>query len=151
MSIQQTIRGQIKDAMIKKESVRLNVLRSLVTAFTNELVSKIRKPTDELSDDEALAVIRRAVKQHKDSIEQFKSGGRTDLVAAEEEELVILEAFLPKLMDKEEIMKIAIAKKAELGITDKSKIGQFIGSLMKDLKGQADGNDVKSVVESLFN
>lgn len=150
MSLQQDIKNQIKDAMLKKEAVRLTVLRGLVSAFTNELVSKMRKPTDELSDDETIAVIRRAVKQHKDSIDQFKNGGREDLVHDEEAELHILESFLPKMMDIEEIKKVAVAKKAELKMDDKAKIGQFIGIIMKELKGKADGNDVKSVVESLF-
>ena len=150
MSLQTTIKGQIKEAMLAKDQVRLLVVRSLVAAFTNELVAKGKKPTEELSDEDALAVIKRAVKQRKDSIEQFTSGGRSDLADSEKTELVILEKYLPQTMSRDEIKKIAEAKKIELGITDKAKLGQFVGMLMKELKGKADGGDVKAVAESLF-
>jgi uncharacterized protein YqeY len=151
MSLHKDIHSKIKDAMIAKDTVRLTVLRGLVTAFTNELVAKGKKPQDELTDEEALAVIKRGVKQRKDSIDQFTKGNRLDLVASEEAELKILDTFLPKMMSKEDIKKIAEAKKAELGVTDKAGMGKFMGALMKEFKGQADGTDVKEVVESLFN
>lgn len=151
MSIQQNMRDGIKAAMIAKDSVKLTVLRGLVTSFTNESVAKGRTPQDELPDEDAIAVIKRAVKQRKDSIDQFTKGGRLDLVENEAAELKILETFLPQTMSKEDIKKIAEAKKTELNVTDKAGMGKFMGALMKELKGQADGNDVKEVVESLFN
>lgn len=151
MSIQQDMRNGIKGAMIAHDALKLTVLRGLVTSFTNELVAKGKKPQDELADDEAIAVIKRAVKQRKDSVDQFTKGGRMDLVENENAELKILETFLPQSMSKEEIKKIAIAKKNELGVTDKAGMGKFMGALMKEFKGKADGNDVKEVVESLFN
>ena len=150
MTLHQSIKGGIKEAMLKKDSVRLGVLRGLTAAFTNELVAKSRMPSDELTDEEALAVIKRAVKQRKDSIDQFMKGGREDLAKDEKAELVVLETFLPATMSKDEIRKVAEAKKAELGIADASKLGQFIGTVMKELKGKAAGADVKEVVESLF-
>lgn len=137
--------------MLAKEVLRLSVVRSLVAAFTNELVATNRKPQEELSDEQVLGVIRRAVKQRKDSIEQFTVGGRTDLADTESAELLILEKYLPQTMSRDEIRKIALAKKNELGITDKSKLGQFIGSLMKELKAKADGADVKAVAEELLS
>ena len=150
MSIQQTMRDGIKSAMIAKDAVRLTVLRGLITAFTNESVAKGKTPQDELTDEEATAVIKRAVKQRKDSIEQFTKGGRLDLVETENTELKVLEAFLPQMMSKDEIRKIAEAKKIELNVTDKAGMGKFMGALMKEFKGMADGDDVKQVVESLF-
>ena len=149
--LQQKIRDQIKEAMLAKEAVRLSVLRGLLASFTNDLVAKKRKPTDELSDDEVLDIIRRSVKQRKDSIDQFTKGGRADLAEAEQSELAILETYLPTLMTKDEIRTIVEVKKAEMTITDKSKMGQFMGVVMRDLKGKADGNDVKEVIESMFN
>lgn len=151
MSIQQNMRDGIKAAMIAKDSVRLTVLRGLITSFTNESVAKGKTPQDELSDADAQAVIKRAVKQRKDSIDQFTKGNRLDLVTNEEAELKILETFLPQTMSKEEIKKIALAKKNELGVTDKAGMGKFMGVVMKELKGKADGNDVKEVIESIFN
>jgi uncharacterized protein YqeY len=151
MSIQQEMRDGIKAAMIAKDTVRLTVLRGLISAFTNESVAKGKTPQDELADDDAVAVIKRAVKQRKDSVDQFTKGNRMDLVENENAELKILETFLPKMMSKEDIKKIAEAKKAELNVTDKAGMGKFMGALMKEFAGKADGNDVKEVVESLFN
>ena len=86
------IKEEVKIALLSKDTVRLSVLRGLLAAFTNELVATKRKPQEELSDEEIIAVIRRAVKQRKDSIEQFRKGGREELAKAEEDELKILEA-----------------------------------------------------------
>ncbi|OGZ07262.1 MAG: hypothetical protein A3D65_01880 [Candidatus Lloydbacteria bacterium RIFCSPHIGHO2_02_FULL_50_13] len=150
MTIQQTVREQMKDALRKKEALRLEVLRGMLAAFTNELVAKRRPPQEEIGDDDALVVLKRLVKQRKDSAEQFTAGGRPELAEKEKKELLIIEEFLPKAMPREEIKKIALAKKAELGITDKSGMGKFIGAVLKECKGAADGGDVKAVVEELL-
>ena len=132
------------------EEVKLLVLRGLLTMCTNELVAKGKKPTDELAEDDLMALVRRAAKQRRDSIEQFEKGGRADLAEKEKAELVILEAMLPVQMARDEVEKLAKAKVAQLGITDASKKNQLMGALMKDLKGLADGTVVKEVVDSLF-
>lgn len=150
MLIQNQIKEQLKESMKAHDSVRTIVLKGLLSAFTNELVTQKRKPSEELSDEDCLNVIKRAVKQRKDSVEQFKKGGREDLVANETAELEVLSSYLPETMSKEEIERIAIAKKEELGIDDKAKMGMLIGALMRDLKDKADGGDVKEVVEKLF-
>jgi uncharacterized protein len=150
MTLQETIKGSLKEAMMAKDSVKMTVIRGLMSGFTNELVALGRTPQDALTDDEVLAVIRRGVKQRKDAIEQFVAGGREDLADSEKAELALLEVYLPAMMPREEIQKIAEAKKAELGIDDKSKSGMLMSTLMKELKGKADGADVKAVVEGLF-
>lgn len=150
MSLQNDLKAQLKEAMMAKDTVKLTVIRGLMSAMTNELVATSRTPQSELADDEVLALIRRGVKQRKDSIEQFNAGGRPELAESEQAELAILETWLPQMMSKDEIRPLAEAKKAELGIDDKSKLGMLTGALMKDLKGKADGSDVKEVVESLF-
>jgi len=148
--LHEQIKNKIKEAMLAKNLVLLETLRSMVSAFTNELVAKNRKPNEFLSDEEVLSVITRLSKQRKDSIEQYKKGNRQDLVDEEEAQLVILETYLPKLMEKSEIEKIAKNKKEELGIEDATKKGMLMQALMKDLKGKADGGVVKEVVDSLF-
>lgn len=150
MSLHIQIKDEIKKAMLAKDTVRLNALRNLSAAFTNELVAKMRKPNEELGDEDAITVIRRMAKQRKDSIEQFEKAGRNDLVAEEKSELAILETYLPQMMSRDSIKPLAEAKKAELGITDKSGVGKLIGALSKELKGKADGADIKAVVDSLF-
>ena len=151
MGIQKDIAGQIKEAMKAKEIVRLSVIRGLTAAFVNELIAKGRKPDGELTDEEALAIIKRGVKQRKDSIEQFTKGGRKDLTDAEATELKILEVYLPAQMGRDEIQKIVTAKKSELGVSDKKDAGKLMSAVMKELKGKADGNDVKAVVDALFS
>lgn len=148
--LHEQIKNGIKEAMVAKDAILLKVLRAMSAAFTNELVAKGKKPQDVLSDEEALTVVARLAKQRKDSIEQFKKGNRQDLVKEEEAELAVLEKFLPKMMDKGEIEKIARAKKEELGVSDVAKKGMLMSALMKELKGKADGGVVKEVVDSLF-
>lgn len=149
MSLQTQIKDSLKEAMKNKDMVRLGVIRGLSTAFMNELVSTNRTPQDELSDDEVITVITREAKRRKDSINQYVEGGRPELADDEKAELAILQEYLPTLMSQDEIRPLAEAKIAEMG-ADKSKAGQITGALMKDLKGKADGNDVKAVVDSLL-
>jgi len=148
--LHEQIKNNIKESMKARDLVTLEVMRGLATAFTNELVASGRTPQDLLTDEQAIAVITRLAKQRKDSIEQFTKGGRMDLVAEESAQLAVLEKYLPKLMDKSEVEKIARAKKDELGIADVTKKGMLMSALMKDLKGKADGMVVKEVVDSLF-
>jgi len=150
MAIHETLKKSIPDALRARDTVRLRTLRSLVTAMTNEVVAKKRKPDEYLNDDEAIVVIKRSVNQHKDSIQQFEKAGRNDLVEPEKAELVILESYLPEQMSREEIMTVAKTKMSELNISLKADAGKFIGALMKELGGKADGGDVKAVVDSLL-
>ncbi len=148
--LHEEIKNNIKEAMKARDTVTLEVMRGLSAAFTNELVSTGHTPQDMLGDEQALAVITRLSKQRKDSIEQYTRGGRMDLVAEESAQLAILEKYLPELMDKSEVEVIVKAKMSELGLTDPTKKGMLMSAIMKDLKGKADGNVVKEVVDSLF-
>lgn len=148
--LQEQIQKEMQAAMKSRDELRLSVLRGMLASFTNELVAKMQKPTEKLSDEEAISVIRRLAKQRKESIEQFRAGNREDLAVKEEAELSIIKEYLPAMMERDAIKDAVLKKKDELGINDKSKIGVLIGAVMKDLKGKADGEDVKSVVELLF-
>ena len=148
--MQNNIKEKIKESMKARDEVALNVYRGISSAFTNELVAKGKTPQDTLADEDCISVIRRLGKQRKDSIEQFEKGGRPELAEVEKKELVIIETLLPQMMNKEDIKKVAIAKKTEMNVTDKAKAGILMGAVMKELKGKADGGDVKAVVESLF-
>lgn len=151
MSLYKDVREQMKEAMKARDTARLNVLRGLLAAFTDEAVSKKRKPDTELSDEEALAVIGRAVKQRKDSIEQFEKGGRIDLADMEKVELKILETYLPVQMSRDEIVSYVKQKlSGQSSALTKSEQGQFMGVIMKELKGKADGNLVKEVIDTII-
>lgn len=176
--LQEQIKNELKDAMRAKETMKVTVLRSLLSGFTNELVAKKQKPDEAISDEDALAVINRAAKQRKDSIEQFTKGNRLDLADNEKKELEIIQSYLPTMMSVEEIEPIVQAKMEALGVTDlsannaqagKSGVaktangsspgaantaalrGKLIGAVMGELKGEADGADVKAVVEKLLS
>ncbi len=151
MSLHQDIKDSLKDALKAKDQVKLRTVRSMMTAFTNELVATGKTPQDMLDDDGALSVIKRLAKQRKESITQYEAASRQDLADPEKEELAVLEGYLPQLMSQEQIRPIAEAKKTELGVTDKSKMGILIGAVMKETAGKADGGDVKAVVESLLS
>jgi uncharacterized protein YqeY len=149
MSLQEKLKEEMKSALRGRETVRLSVLRGILSAFTNELVAKKRKPDEEIEDELALEVISRQAKQRKDSIEQFRKGGRVDLAEEEEAELKIIEEYLPKQMSEEEVKKIALKKKEEMG--DKVEMGKLMGALMQELKGKADGGVVKKVVDEILS
>lgn len=150
MTLHEQLKDSLKESLKAKDEVKLRTVRGLLTAFTNELVATGKTPHDMLEDDAAMAVIKRAAKQRKDSIEQFEAAGRQDLADHEKEELVVLETYLPQMMSQDEIRPIVEAKKAELGIGDKSKMGILMGAVMKECAGKADGGDVKAVVESVL-
>ncbi|ETB63879.1 TPA: glutamyl-tRNA amidotransferase [Candidatus Nomurabacteria bacterium] len=150
MTLHENIKNGIKESMKAGDKVRLEVMRGLSTAFMNELVATGRTPQDTLTDEQSIIVITRLAKQRKDSIEQFTKGGRMDLVEEESKQLAILNEYLPKLMEKEEVEEFVKNKIREVSIIDPTKKGMFMATLMKDLKGKADGAMVKSVVDELY-
>lgn len=146
--MQEKIKAEIKAAMLARDTVRLGALRMLSAAFTNELVTQGRPPTDPLSDEDCMKVIKRLAKQRKDSIDQFIAGGRPELAEDEKAELAVLEGFLPAQMSEEEIEAKVQARLAESPI-DASKKGIFVGQMMKELGANADGATVKAVIDRL--
>ena len=150
MDLHTQIKDELKTAMKAHDAVKLRTVRSMLTAFTNELVATGSTPQGLLDDAGVLGVIKRLAKQRKESIVQFEAGGRPELAVPEKEELVVLESYLPQMMSRDEIRPIVEAKIAQMGAVDKSKLGMLIGSMMKELNGKADGADVKAVVEELL-
>jgi len=142
--IEQKIMDDYKDAMKSRDAVRSTVLSSLRAQFKYDALAKKK---DALDDGECLAVIKRIIKQHLDSIDQFTKGNRMDLAEKEQLELVILKAYLPEEMPAEEIKKIieeAVAATGALGMKD-------MGKVMKEVKAKtgdrADGKLVSDLVK----
>lgn len=144
------IRTEMTAAMKARDSLRVDTLRGALAAFTNELVAKGQKPTEELADADAVTVLKRLAKQRKEAADVYTKGGRTELAEKELSELKIIESYLPQMASREDIEKVARAKKEELGVTDASGAGKLTGAVMKEFAGTADGNAVKEVVASLF-
>ena len=152
MTLHQTIKEQIKDALRAKDTIRLDTLRGLNALALNEMIASASKE-EFLADDKVLALIKRSAKQRKDSIEQFTKGGREDLVSKEEAELKILQSFLPTMMTLAEvkvIVKTRIESLKTEGTFDPKATGKIVGMLMKEMAGKADGADVKMAVDDLL-
>src|SRR5213082_3329524 len=105
MSLQKRIDEDLKDAMRARDAARLSVLRLLKAALKNATIEKIGAD-GELNDDDAIAVIRKQVKQRQDSIESFEKGGRAELAEKERAEIAVLNGYLPQPMSADEISKV---------------------------------------------
>jgi uncharacterized protein YqeY len=148
--IAQKVRDDMKDAMRAKDQIRLDTLRGALAAFTNELVAKGKKPTEEIPDNEAVTVLKRLGKQRKEAAEVYEKGGRRELAEKELAEFKIIEAYLPQTASREDIEKVARAKMQELAVSDAAGIGKLTGAVMKEFAGNADGNDVREVLQKLL-
>jgi len=146
----QKIRADMTAAMKARDSLRLETLRGALSAFTNELVAKGKKPTEELDDKDVIAVLKRLAKQRKDSAEQFEKGGRTELAEKEKGELKIIGEYLPQMASHEEIEKAVREKMIGIDASDKAAAGKLTGAVMKELGGNADGTLVKEIITSLL-
>ena len=142
--IQQDLVRSMKD----KDESRTGTLRYLIAALKN---AKIELMVETLPDAEVEKVVQRQVKQHRDSIAQYLAGQRPELAAKEEAEVLILQEYLPAQLTETALTEIIKAKQQELNITEKSGQGRLMGEVMKAVKGQADGNQVKTIVEQLLN
>ncbi len=150
--IHQTIKDELKKAMLAKEETRVLVLRGLLAGFVSELVAQKKMPNEMIADLDATRVVMRQVKQRKDSISQFEAGGRSELAESEKKELAILETFLPKMMSEEEIRTAVSAKLKEVGgKPDNASVGKLIGIMMKEFNGKADGTVVKKVIDEILS
>lgn len=150
MSLHHDIHQQLAVSLKARDTLKTEVIRGLLTSFTNEAIQKGKGPQGELSDEEVILVIRRIIKQRQDSAEQYHKGGRPDLQKKEGEEKAILETFVPPLMSEEDIRNIVIQKKHEMKIEDKLQKGLLMGAVMKELKGKADGGDVKKFIDEIL-
>jgi hypothetical protein len=131
------------------DAFRRDTLRLVQSAVKNVAIDKHKAPA-EFSDSEIEEVLRRLVKQRKDSIEQYRAGGREDLASSEEAELKLLAAYLPQAMPEAELRALVEEALKESGITEKSKMGQAMGMVMKKVAGRASGDDVRKMVETLL-
>jgi uncharacterized protein len=144
--MQKRIEDDLKTALKAGDRVRVSTLRLLLSVIKNERIQVKR----ELTDEEVEAVIRRSVKQRKDSIEQYGKGGRQDLVAAEEAELAILESYLPKGLTDAEIEEAVRRVIAEKNLASKKDVGVLMKELMSRYKGRVDGKRAQEFAQRLL-
>ena len=137
----------MKAAMKAGEKERLGTLRLLRSELQNATIAK----GEALTEDEAMSVLQRQAKQRRDAIAAFEEGGRDDLVASEQQELKIIEGYLPAQMTDEEIEAGVRDAIERTGASDMSDMGQVMGVLMDELQGRAAGKRVSAVVRRLLS
>mgnify|MGYP005989269221 CR=1 FL=1 len=145
MSLQKQIMDKLKEAMKAKDTVALQALRAVKSAF---LLAKTESGAQEdLTEDQEIKIIQKQVKQRKDSAAIFLKQGREDLASPELAEVAILEQFLPEALTEEEIEKVVIATINNVGADGMKDMGKIMGIVSKDLAGQADGKTISMLVK----
>ena len=146
MSLKEKISNDLIAAMKSGDVIRRDVLRMVDSMIKNAEIEK-KKRESGLEDSEIIEILFRAVKQRRDSIEQYEKGGRQDLADKEKKEIEIISAYLPEQLGEDKIRAIVKEIIAQTGAASKADIGKVMGQTMSRLKGQADGKIVKKVVE----
>lgn len=148
MTLKEKINSDLMAAMKAKEEMKLGALRMLKAAIMKfEVAGKEKR---DASDDEVLQIIGKEVKQRKDSIDAYQKGGRNDLAAKEEEEMKILQIYLPAQMDEEELKKVVSQVITQTGAQGKADFGKVMAAVMAQVKGKAEGQIVSRLVGEML-
>ena len=147
MSLQERLSEDLKDAMRQKDEIRRSTIRFVRAAIHNQEIDK----GDALNDDEIIGVLSRMVRQHQESISEFKKADRHDLVGKEEAELRIIREYMPEQIPEEKLAELAREAISQTGASGPGDFGKVMGVLMPQLRGRADGAQVSSVVRQLLS
>ena len=147
MSLVQTITDQMKTATRDKDKTRVATLRSLRAAFLNAMKAD---GSETLTDEQALAIIRKQGKQRQDAMDAFEKAGRDDLFATEKAELEIIDTFLPSLADADQTRTWVEAAISTTGASSPKEMGKVMGAVMKDHRSEVDGNLVRQIATELL-
>jgi uncharacterized protein YqeY len=148
MSIADDVTAQIKDAMKAKDAVRLSALRSMRTAFLNEMK---KDGASSIADDVCEGLLRKLEKQRKESIEAFEKGDRPEMAEAERAEMAVIQEFLPQLADAAQTRIWVEEAIASSGASEAKDMGKVMGALMKAHKADIDGNVAREIVQELLS
>jgi hypothetical protein len=146
MSLQKQIMEEMKAAMKSKDTIALQALRSVKSAF---LLAKTETGAGEdLSEEQEIKIIQKQVKQRKDSAAIFIKQDRQDLAEPELKEIVVLEKFLPEALSEDKIEEVVINTIQKLGASGMKDMGKVMGIVSKELSGQADGKTISMLVKN---
>ncbi|MEL6651249.1 MAG: GatB/YqeY domain-containing protein [Bacteroidota bacterium] len=149
MTLQQQLQEDMKAAMKAKDAVTLQTLRMVKSEITKALTTSGKIPTDAMSDDEIIALMKRLKKQRNESIAAFEKAGNAEQVAAEKAELEVIAGYLPEMMSIEAITEF-IKEKVDTSAFDLPKdTGRLIGEVVKQLGTAVDGKDVAAAIKNL--
>ena len=149
MSLEQKIMADLKTAMLSKDEKSIRGLRAIKAAI---LLAKTSEGAGgELKDDDEIKLLQKLVKQRKDSLEIFQQQNRSDLAQKEQEEIEVIEKFLPKQLSAEELQLEIKKIIAETGATSAADMGKVMGAATKRLSGKADGKTISAAVRELLS
>lgn len=148
MSLELTINDAIKKAMLAKSEAELRTLRAIKAAIL--LAKTAEGATGDLSEAEETKLLQKLAKQRKDSLDIFRQQNREDLASKEEEELVVIEQYLPKQMDEQELRAAVGQIIADTGASSPADMGKVMGVASKQLAGKADGKAISALVKELL-
>lgn len=147
MNLQEQITNDLKEAMKAKDSFRLGVIRMLKGALMLEKINKMH----ELSNEEIIDVVSKQIKMRKDSIVEFTKANRDDLVKQNEEEIIILNSYMPPQLSEEELKKIVDDTFAKVAPTSIKEMGKVMKEITPLVKGKADMSVVSALIKEKFN
>ena len=147
MPLKQQLQKDLLEAMKAHEEIKVSALRMLKASILKFETAGERK---EASNDNVLTIIGKEVKQRRDSIEEFKKGGRMDLAAKEEQELAVLQTYLQAQMSEEEVKKLVAEVISSVGAHSKADTGKVMAVLMPKIRGKADGTMASKMVSALL-
>lgn len=153
MNLREKITEDMKDAMRSRDDLKLSALRMLQAAIHNKEIEKKGKTggaSGELTEEELIAVFRSEIKKRRDAAEGFEKGGRQESAEKERRESEILQSYLPAEMPDEELEKIVAEVVAGLGAVTKKDFGKVMGEVMKRVKGQASGDRVNKILNTIL-
>jgi uncharacterized protein YqeY len=148
MSLEQKVMTDLKTAMLAKDEKTVRSLRAIKAAII--LAKTAEGSTGELSESDETKLLQKLVKQRKDSLSIYQQQNRADLAGKEQEEIEVIEKFLPKQLGAEELRAIISRIISEVGATSAADIGKVMGAATKQLSGQADGKTINAVARELL-
>jgi uncharacterized protein YqeY len=148
MNLEQKVMAELKTAMLAKDEAGLRSLRAIKAAIL--LVKTSEGGGGELKDEDEVRLLQKLVKQRKDSLEIFQQQNRPDLAKKEEEEIAVIERFLPKQLSADELRESLVKIIAEVGATSPADLGKVMGIASKQFAGKADGKTISSLVKELL-
>jgi uncharacterized protein len=149
MSLEQKIMGELKTAMLAKDEKALRSLRAIKAAI---LLAKTSEGAGgELKEDDEIKMLQKLVKQRKDSLEIYQQQNRADLAQKEQEEIEIIERFLPKQLSADELRSEIALIITEVGASSAADMGKVMGAATKKLAGKADGKTISALVKELLS
>ena len=147
MNLKDKLASDLKVAMKNRDEVKVRTIRMILATIRNMEVEKM----GQLTEEELLDALGREAKKRREAIEQYRKGGREDLAMAEEEELLVIESYLPKQLTDEEIESIARKIIKDVGAKSNKDLGKVMKVIIPRVKGRADGKKVNQIVRKLLD